>query len=368
MPSPGESQPPHEEWAPQDAASRLSYAQGELVIGDYEPADDAAALELDRRCLQGEAYRLSFRRSSFDRRARNYSEWRILVARLHDQLVGTLGIALKNVTLAGRPTFAGFLFDLRVDPEQRRRGIARLLASEALDWAFARAALVYIYVVADNRITQHLAAVLGGANAGTYKYLIYPTYRTRRTRNEARTATFDEAHAAFLVNSAAFELYSNPCCEPGQGGYVGSWMISRGTAVAGCSAWSNRGILAEVVEKIPRSIRFARRAISAWPLRKLAWPHVPDEGEELRSWYIFDFFATSAEAARELMRTVEGEAVDSGIDYCYIIHQPEDAWANALRSDVPRLFSPTIKYRRLARMADGSPVRLERAYVDIRDL
>jgi hypothetical protein len=95
---------------------------------------------------------------------------------------------------------------------------------------------------------------------------------------------------------------------------------------------------------------------------------VPEEGEELRSWYIFDFFATSTEAARELMRSVETEAVASRIDYCYVIHQPEDAWVNALRSDSPRLFSPTITYRRLARMADGSPVRLERVYVDIRDL
>ncbi len=68
------------------------------------------------------------------------------------------------------------------------------------------------------------------------------------------------------------------------------------------------------------------------------------------------------------MRSVETEAKSSGIDYCYVIHQPEDAWVDALRTNLPRFFSPTITYRRLARMADGSPVRLERAYVDIRDL
>lgn len=368
MPNVGERQPPPEGGSPGQADYAPSDAQTELVIADYEPDDNAAALELDRRCLQGEAYRLSFRRSSFDRRARNYREWRILVARLNDQLVGTLGMAFKDITLEGESTSAGFFFDLRVHPEHRRQGIAQRLAGEALDWAFARVPLVYIYVVADNRITHHLATLLGGSNAGSYAYLVYPTYRARRARSEACTVAFSEAHAAFLAHNPPFQLYSNPQCRPGQGGYVSSWLIRRGAAVAGCSAWSNSGILAEVVERIPIPIRLARRAISAWPLRKTAWPHVPEEGEELRSWYIFDLFATSPEAARDLMRSVEAEAVASGIDYCYVIHQAEDPWLTALRSDCPPFFAPIITYRRLVRLADGSPVRLQRMYVDIRDL
>lgn len=350
------------------SGSRPPGSQSELVISDYEPADNSAALELDRICVQGEAYRLSFRRSTFDRRARNYREWRILVARLSNQVVGTLGVALKDVTLHGTPTSAGFLFDLRVHPEYRRRGIAQRLAREALDWASARASVIYLYVVADNRTTQRLATLFGGSNAGSYAYLVYPTYRAARVRAAARPATFDETHAAFLAHSPPLELYSNPQCRPGQGGYVGSWISRLGSAAAGCSAWSNRGILAEVVERIPVSLRLARHAINTWPLRKRAWPHLPEEGEELRSWYIFDLFGTSPEAVGGLMQCVETEARASRIDYCYVIHQPEDTWVDALRTSLPRLFSPTITYRRLARMADGSPVRLERAYVDIRDL
>ncbi|UCF19276.1 MAG: GNAT family N-acetyltransferase [Gemmatimonadota bacterium] len=367
-PNVGERRPSPGGRSSDQADPRSPNARSELVIADYEPDDNAAALELDRKCLQGEAYRLSFRRSTFDRRARNYRDWRILVARLSDQVVGTLGMALKDVTLDGKSTSAGFLFDLRVHPEYRRKGIAQRLAAKALDWAFARAPVVYIYVVADNRITQHIASLLGGSDAGTYAYLVYPTYRTGRARTEAHTATFNEIHEAYLAHSTPFQLYSNPQCRPGRGGYVGSWIIGGGTAEAGCSAWSNRGILAEVVERIPVPIRLARRTISAWPLRKRPWPHLPEKGEELRSWYIFDFFATSTMAARELMRSVETEAVANEIDYCYVIHQPQDAWVNALRSDSPRFLSPTITYRRLARMADGSPVRLKRVYVDIRDL
>ncbi len=368
MTSIGETRPLQEMPPSNPAAARPADLQRDLVIADYEADDNSAALELDRKCRQGEAYGLSFRRSTFDRRARNYREWRILVARLRDQLVGTVGMALKDVRLEGESTRGGFFFDLRVHPEYRRAGIARRLAGAALDWAFARAPLVYTYVVADNRITQNLAALLGGANAGSYSYLVYPTYRGARARTEARPATFDEVHEALLAHSPPFQLYSNPRCRPGQQGYVRSWIIRRGTAVAGCSAWSNRGILAEVVERIPLPIRLLRRTLKVWPLRRRAWPHIPDEGEELRSWYIFDFFATGTDAARELMRGVEAEAVASGIDYCYVIHQAEDPWVTALRSDCPRPFAPTITYRRLARMADGSPIRLQRAYVDIRDL
>ncbi|MFQ6044768.1 MAG: GNAT family N-acetyltransferase [Gemmatimonadales bacterium] len=340
----------------------------ELAIADYRSEDNQEALELDQLCVQGNAYRLSFRRSAFHTRATNYRRWRMLTARLDRRLVGTLGVALKSVTLGGEAVRAAFFFDLRVHPEYRRSGIARQLSDEGFRWASTRARLIYTYVVADNRVTQHLAGLFSGVTAGGYAYLVYPTYRPGRPCLRARVTNFSEVHNAFLAHAKPLDLYSNPACRPGREGYVASWIMRRGAETAGCSAWSNRGILGEVVERIPLGLQLAARCFGAWPLRRYAWPHIPDAGEELRSWYLFDFFATNGGLARQLMRSVEQDAGECGIDYCYIIHTRADPWISALRADIPRMFSPVVQYRLLAMTTDGSPLRLLRPYVDIRDL
>jgi len=133
-----------------------------VVIGVYSPEESEEALALERLCVQGISYRLSFRRSTFHRRAENFPEWRIFTARLEGRLVGVAAGAVKEVLLHGQPTRASFFFDLRVHPAFRGRGIARRLAVEAKAWGRARASFSYTYTLADNRVARHLAEVFGG--------------------------------------------------------------------------------------------------------------------------------------------------------------------------------------------------------------
>ncbi len=339
-----------------------------VVIGVYSPEESEEALALERLCVQGISYRLSFRRSTFHRRAENFPEWRIFTARLEGRLVGVAAGAVKEVLLHGQPTRASFFFDLRVHPAFRGRGIARRLAVEAKAWGRARASFSYTYTLADNRVARHLAEVFGGVAAGGYAYLVYPVYRVHPSRDHAAPGGFREVHDAMLAASGPLDLYADPQCAPGRGGYVASWILRRGKDLAGCSAWSNRGILGEVVESIPLPLRLASRLAATWPLRRASWPHFPAPGEELRSWYLFDFFATHPSLARDLMRQVAGKARDYGIDYCYLPHDSRDRWLGAVRSDLPRLFGPIIPYRLLVGGGAAEARPLDRTYVDVRDL
>jgi hypothetical protein len=66
---------------------------------------------------------------------------------------------------------------------------------------------------------------------------------------------------------------------------------------------------------------------------------------------------------------VAAEARRRGIDWCHVVHTRRDGWLRAVRADLPRLFSPVLRYRLLLRRFDGGPVRrLERLHVDVRDL
>lgn len=343
--------------------------QTKPVLGIYTQKDNEEALALDQKCVQGDSFRMSFNRSTFHRRAENFSDWNIFTARVGGQLAGTVGAAVKDVVLFGSSQKATFFFDLRVDPEYRERGIGNLLTKKALQWSQERTSLIYTYALAENRLLSHMAKQFGGIDAGGYSYLVCPVYREKSTNHSISTTSFEEVHQAMLEASPGFDFYSYPDIKNGKSGWVDSWMIRNGTDIAGCSAWNNRGILGEVIESVPLPFKIAKSLLETWPLNRFPVPRIPAEGEELHSWYLFDFFATDPLLARDLMRHVSKAALNHGIDYCYIPHNPGQKWIKAVRSDFPRMFSPIIPYRLLIRYKTASKqVKINRVYVDIRDL
>ncbi len=89
------------------------------------PADNAALLALDRRCVVAGATPTAFDRSpDFFARSRPYESWRVFVAEGDGGLVGVGAMALKTVLVGGEPVPAAYFYDLRVAPEARRMGVA----------------------------------------------------------------------------------------------------------------------------------------------------------------------------------------------------------------------------------------------------
>jgi GNAT superfamily N-acetyltransferase len=89
------------------------------------PADNAALLALDRRCVVAAATPVAFDRSpDFFARSRPYESWRAFVAEGDAGLIGVGAMALKRVLIGGEPIPAAYFYDLRVAPEARRMGVA----------------------------------------------------------------------------------------------------------------------------------------------------------------------------------------------------------------------------------------------------
>jgi hypothetical protein len=228
--------------------------------------------------------------------------------------------------------------------------------------------MAYTYGMADNRAAGAVLRLGGGVDAGGFAYLVYPAYRPGAQAPHVAAATFEEVHQVMKRVTGPFDLYAYPEVGSRQSGYVGSWIARRGREMAGCSAWTHEEVLAEVVEAVPATVRLLRHLTSTWPLRTGRWPHLPRPGERLRSWYLFDWFATDAPLARTLMRHVAARAHERGIDYCYVVHGSRDDWIRTLRSDVPRVFAPVIRYRLWVDLPQHLSGALDRVYVDVRDL
>jgi GNAT superfamily N-acetyltransferase len=335
----------------------------------YSSADNLEALELEARCIQGRKFRLRFDRPYFHRRAENFDEWQIVTARAGSRLVGVFGGAIKDVLWRSEATRALFLFDARVDPQWRRSGVARTLAQHLIEWAAPRAEMGYTYTIGDNAAVTTLGKQWIGAEASPgCAYLVCPIFREPKASPAVTRADPCEVHASMMAASGPFDLYSNPAPAFSSEALAGSWIYASGSFRAGCSAWSNEWILSEVIDRVPFAMRLAGGLLARWPFNRRPWPRLPLAGERLRSWYLFDFHASDANAASELINAIASEAKASNIDYCYVIHRPGTPWVGALRREFPKAFSPIVPFTILARTIAGAPVKLEHAYTDIRDI
>ena len=133
----------------------------EVEILPYTEEMNEDCMKLEALCPQGKEYRLSFVRDYFHKRAENYNDWRILVARKGEKIVGVTAVAVKMIELKGKRIKGGFYSDLRVHPDHRRQGIAQKLGWASKDWALERGAEYhYLYCIDDNRAMKAIGKLV----------------------------------------------------------------------------------------------------------------------------------------------------------------------------------------------------------------
>lgn len=341
-----------------------------LVIRDYEPWMSDAALSLERRSAQGKAIRLRFDRSYFHRRAENYESWRLITAWRNDTLVGIAGAALKPANFEGREAVAAYFFDVRVAPEERRTRLAKQLVDAFGDWVIGKVDLTYGYIVGDNEAAQKLASnIFGNVVTPAFRCLVYPVIGQPERPEGFADSNGAEVHRRYLSAAGPFGLYCSPEPAFGTDAHIGSWIYEGENGRAAASAWSNKGIVAEVVDRLPLPLVVAGAVLRLPLIRRLPLPRVPRRGQAIRSWYLFDLHADGVKEARKLIAGISAVGRAAGIEYLYVIHYGGEAWIEGLRADVPRLFSPLIPYCVVGGAGDKvTPVAIRRPYIDVRDV
>jgi len=341
--------------------------KGSFLIRDYVPSDDQAVLDLERRCPQGKELQISFHRQSFLDRSEMYDEFAVLVGLYEGKLVSVVAGAVKEVLINGKKIRAGYFYDLRVDPEFRNLNlkIAKTMCLRITERISAKADFVYCMIAARNLRALHLIKRYYEARIIIpFKFLVNPVYKLGRTRETVEVVDFVAAHERFLRHNPDRDFYCSP--DPGSlPGYVRSYRTESSLGEAGCSVWSNKNILGERIECVPKRydrLRWALKAVSLF----MKTPHIPEIGETLDSWHLFDFYASTPASARELFYQINNAAFRENKSYVYLPAQESENFFPELKKCCWR-FSPVIDYFILANGKEV-PQKNAKIYIDIRDL
>ncbi len=341
--------------------------RNKFTVREYTPSDNQAALQLEKRCPQGEELKISFHRKLFHQRSEMYKDHIILVGFYDKKLVAIVAGAVKEIFVNKKKVKAGHFYDLRVDPDYRRLKlrIAQKMSSLIVSRISPKADLIYCMIAGRNLRALHLVKRYYNAQVTIpFKFIVNPVYKKRRVKSALRESKYEEVHKNFLNYNPNLDFY----CSPGLNrlyGYKKSYCLDSYNGKAGCSIWSNKEILGERIESIPKNFRMLQFLLSI-PSIFLNTPHVPRRGETLDSWYLFDFYASDKESAKELFLHINNKALQEGKNYIYLPLQETHEFFLTLKKCCWK-FSPVIDYFILAN-GRVLPQENSNIYIDIRDL
>ncbi|MFH1941767.1 MAG: GNAT family N-acetyltransferase [bacterium] len=335
----------------------------DIIISPYTAADNESALRLEKQCIQGKSLVLKYKRPTFHARSEVYDEYKILCAKVEDELVGIVAWSEKPVMLHGNKIRAAYMYDLRVHPEYRKKGVSYHLTRALFEDIGQKMDCSYTLVAGENdRCLKPAQRLFGMKLTLPLTYVVMPVYKKLKEKNAYCNTSAKNVHDLYLQNNQNIDFVPE-FNEKKLLGYVTSIEAKNGNC-SGCSVWTNENLLAEQVVMVP-SIHQIQRVISA-PLRPfLNLPYIPKPTDTIRSWFLFDFFAEDEKGVQGLLANMNNIAFEHGRTFLYILLQSNSRLLSAIQRTGHKIF--TFPYYFLAK---GSmiPTNTEEIYIDIRDL
>lgn len=259
-----------------------------MRIRFYEPDDDLPLRLIDQKCPQGQGISIYHRCHHFVAHAEMYRNHFTCVAEHQGKIVGATSGALKNLRIGASIRKAGYIFDVRVDPEIRRHGIGHSLVvqvSSALEQAGAE--LLYAIVMDSNRPAKRLFADgLGFRQQGAFITYTIPVFRSRDVHASVRILQSPEEIDQLVSPHFADHNFFPPGDEryPDQGQYL-FMHATCSDSYAGLLRSTREQIFDLMVHSLTPSLRLVRPVLdgvrSVYPM-----PRIPSVGKAMPVWWL----------------------------------------------------------------------------------
>lgn len=292
-------------------------------------ADNTALCALEHRCAQGGSITVYHVRDDYCRRSRQYGDaprcahW--VCVGDHDDIAGAIAAIVRDQAVNGEVVPVLYLFDVRVDPAYRRRGIARALVEhahvhgrDALGCRFATG-----WIEGENEPSLRLFDGLGYHRArmqvvpvvavaprvpriGRRFDVRWTDARDPEASHVARSVSAASAASAASADDAAsltasltasmtaylarrqFVLQDGSALDS-HGAYRGRVVVTDRERRVGVSArlWDPSAIRRIAFERMPIMATLARPAFAVGALLGLS-PRMPRPHEPFTEWFIYD--------------------------------------------------------------------------------
>lgn len=99
-----------------------------IKIREATEEDNEVLIELEKKCPMGTNLVLGHDSSlDYFARSRAFKDWHVLVATENNRIVGSVGCAIRDTYVSGKPCKTVYEYGFMVDPHRRRKGIATQL-------------------------------------------------------------------------------------------------------------------------------------------------------------------------------------------------------------------------------------------------
>lgn len=340
-----------------------------MEIRQAEKADNVELCRLDSLCTQGRGLVFRYQREDFFIRSRVYDRWKIFLARSGEAVIGVVAVCIKEIRLRGSPQEAGYVYDLRVHPDHRRKGVARALLQKAEEYIREQGAEYgYTYVLGSNQISKVLARRLGMFRAAPFQVFFLAAWP-----GEAELEPLTEKKGLERIGLEKqqekydlIEVKKLPWRFSGEGGpLVGFFKLGENMEITG-GLWNSSVLSTKVVDRVP----FWFRLLGLLPDRgkkALKLPVLPRPGQILPLYHIFDIGGTEKDPKKtaRLLQDLRTEAANRGATIVMCHLDARDPLVPLVQKQSFFSVRGEILMRTAKRGED--PGTLELAYLDVRD-
>ena len=134
-----------------------------IKIREANEEDNGVLIELERKCPMGTNLVLSHDSSpDYFARSRPFKDWHVLVATENNRIVGSVGYAIRDTYVSGKPCKTAYEYGFMVDPQHRRKGIATQLQKRVECLALQKNVdLLHLNVTEENVPSMNLFSKMG---------------------------------------------------------------------------------------------------------------------------------------------------------------------------------------------------------------
>jgi GNAT superfamily N-acetyltransferase len=346
----------------------------EIRIRTARPEDAGELAKIESLCSRGKSIVYHYQRHDFFARSKEYRRWIVFVAEAGNVIVGMAAASVKNIAIAQKFVTAGYIYDLKVHPRWRRRGISYLLLKQIESYLRTeKISYAYAYLPAENTAAKKISNNLDVYYCGDFKALYIQCIPTPGPK--IRMVTGTEMKKIIPELEMYFKKHDFRERKPLSVQYkktiegspfAGTFSLADSLHTT-ASVWDDSSHSTSIIDRRPISLGILDK-ISNTVKKKFNIPQFPGKGDEVVIRSLFDIRQKTDDPSilLDFIHGMQTYLYSRGVHLLVIYMDTRDPLYKTLKQTAFSSMSGRILMR--TSITGELPPLLHHLYIDVRDM